>query len=190
MILSCYGKDYCMQNQMAQSKESAAYTPPAWDQLPDLGLYMDQVITYMERQFKALYPKAGALLTPAMINNYVKSGLVKRPAGKKYDQEQLAQLIMLCTLKQVASMEEMKQLLTPPDGQDTEQLYESFRGAQANVFQTLLSRPPEPSAMQYAIEAAAFRSLCAKRLAEEVKPPAKPEPKKEKNPQPADAQAQ
>ena len=179
-----------MQNQKALGREIAAYTPPAWEQLPDLGLYMDQVITYMERQFKALYPKTGSLLTPSMINNYVKSGLVKRPAGKKYDREQLAQLIMLCTLKQVATMEEMKQLLTPPEGKDTEQLYEDFRAAQVNVFQSLLSRPPESTAMQYAIEAAAFRSLCAQRLAEETKPAVKPEPKKEKSPQPADAQAQ
>ncbi len=179
-----------MQNQKAQSGEIAAYTPPAWDQLPDLGLYMDQVITYMERQFKVLYPKAGSLLTPSMINNYVKSGLVKRPAGKKYDREQLAQLIMLCILKQVASMEEMKQLLTPPEGKDTEQLYAAFRGAQVHVYEALLSRPPESTAMQYAIEAAAFRGLCAQRLAEEVRPAAKPEPKKEKGPQPADAQAQ
>lgn len=178
-----------MQNQHAQGKE-AAYTPPAWDQLPDLGLYMDQVITYMERQLKALYPKTGGLLTPSMINNYVKSGLIKRPAGKKYDREQLAQLMMLCTLKQVASMEEMKQLLTPPIGQDTQQLYEGFCGAQIEIFQALLSRPPEPTAMRYAIEAAAFRSLCARRLAEEVQPAAKPESKKEKNPPPADAQAQ
>ena len=142
-----------------------AYAPPAWDQLPDLGLYMDQVITYMERQCRALYPVSGSILTPSMINNYVKCGLVKRPLGKKYDRVQLAQLMMLCTLKQVASLEEMKQLLTPPKGEDAKELYAAFCRTQESVFQTLASRPPEATAMQYAIEAAAFRILCAQKLA-------------------------
>lgn len=154
-----------MQSRKPSNTGLTAYTPPSWDQLPDLGLYMDQVITYMERQCRALYPVSGSILTPSMINNYVKCGLVKRPVGKKYDREQLAQLMMLCTLKQVASLEEMKQLLTPPPGEDTEQLYAAFCKTQAGVFQALASRPAEATAMQYAIEAAAFRSLCAQKLA-------------------------
>ncbi len=154
-----------MQNRKENNAGLTAYTPPNWEQLPDLGLYMDQVITYMERQCRVLYPVAGSILTPSMINNYVKCGLVKRPVGKKYDRVQLAQLMMLCTLKQVASLEEMKQLLTPPQGLDTEELYASFLRTQESVFQSLASRPAQATAMQYAIEAAAFRSLCAQKLA-------------------------
>ena len=154
-----------MLNRKAPGIGLTAYAPPAWDQLPDLGLYMDQVITYMERQCRALYPETGSILTPSMINNYVKCGLVKRPSGKKYDRVQLAQLMMLCTLKQVASLEEMKQLLSPPPGEDTEELYAAFCKTQETVFQTLASRPPEATAMEFAIEAAAFRSLCAQKLA-------------------------
>lgn len=153
--------------QSAKNPEAclAAYVPPAWEQLPDLGLYMDQVITFMERQCRALYPQMGSILTPSMINNYVKCGLVTRPVGKKYDRVQLAQLMMVCTLKQVASMEEMKQLLTPPPGETVEALYAAFCRTQAGVFETLAARSPEDTAMQYAIEAAAFRSLCARKLA-------------------------
>ena len=157
-----------MQRQKVQGGEIAAYIPPSWDQLPDLGLYMDQVITYMERQCRALYPVAGSILTPSMINNYVKCGLVRRPVGKKYDRVQLAQLMMLCTLKQVASLEEMKQLLIPPQGADAEGLYAAFCKTLESVFHTLATRPPEATAMQYAIEAAAFRSLCAQKLAAQI----------------------
>ncbi len=169
-----------MQAQKASVKGEPSYTPPPWDQLPDLGLYMDQVITYMERQFKALYPKMGSILTPSMINNYVKSGLVKRPVGKKYDREQLAQLLMLCTLKQVASLEELKQLLTPPAGDDTQQLYAAFCSSQESVFRALYERSFESTAMQYAIEAAAYRSLCIKKLSQEQPPNVKAEPRKDK----------
>ena len=165
MVAYYTGRNFIMQNQKTTDACLTAYAPPAWDQLPDLGLYMDQVITYMERQCRALYPVAGSILTPSMINNYVKCGLVKRPVGKKYDRVQLAQLMMLCTLKQVASLEEMKQLLTPPPGADTEELYAAFCKTQENAFQSLASRPSEATAMHYAIEAAAFRSLCAQKLA-------------------------
>lgn len=162
-----------MQDYQANRAGLTAYAPPNWDQLPDLGLYMDQVITYMERQCRTLYPVAGSILTPSMINNYVKCGLVKRPVGKKYDRVQLAQLMMLCILKQVASLEEMKLLMTPPPGEDTQGLYAAFCKTQESVFESLSSRPPEATAMQYAIEAAAFRSLCAQKLAaQQAKVPA------------------
>ena len=42
--------------------------PPEWDALPDIGLYMDQVINYLERQIGSLFPpnKEGAI-TSSMI---------------------------------------------------------------------------------------------------------------------------
>lgn len=148
----------------------SAYAPPVWDQLPDLGLYMDQVITYMERHYRALYPQSGSILTPSMINNYVKYGLVTRPVGKKYDREQLAQLMMLLTLKQAASLEEMKQLLTPPKGESIRELYDAFLKTNQQVVASLNARPGEATAMQYAIEAAAFRYLCAQKLLSQPAP--------------------
>ena len=71
---------------------------PHWQLLPDIGLYMDQVVTLMERVFEYM-PGAGAV-TKSMVNNYVKAGLIRRPSGKKYDRDQLAQLIMIGVLKQ------------------------------------------------------------------------------------------
>ena len=64
---------------------------PTWSALPDIGLYMDQVMTLMERLFGSA-PGAGGI-TKSMVNNYVKAGLIRRPSGKKYDRDQLAQLI-------------------------------------------------------------------------------------------------
>ena len=52
--------------------------PEAWDALPDIDLYMDQVVSYLPRQ--SVGGKAPAV-TSAMINNYVKDGLLPRACG-------------------------------------------------------------------------------------------------------------
>ena len=43
---------------------------PQWELLPDIGLYMDQVITLMDRTFSPALPKGE--MTKSMVNNYVK----------------------------------------------------------------------------------------------------------------------
>lgn len=83
---------------------------PAWEMLPDIGLYMDQVITLLERTFSTALPKGE--ITKSMVNNYVKVGLVPRPVGKKYDREHLAVLLMIGVLKQALSMESIARMLS------------------------------------------------------------------------------
>ncbi len=82
--------------------------PDSWDELPDIPLYMDQVVSYLSRQLLSF--DEGDALTPAMINNYIKDGLLARAHGKKYDQEHLALLTAISALKQVMSVREMKVL--------------------------------------------------------------------------------
>ena len=84
--------------------------PDGWDELPDIPLYMDQVVSYLSRQMSRFGEVDG--LTPAMINNYMKDGLLERANGKKYGQEHLAYLTAICALKQVMSVREMKVLTT------------------------------------------------------------------------------
>ena len=50
--------------------------PTPWEELPDLALYMDQIISYMPRQLIRF--DDGEALTSAMVNNYIKDGLVPR----------------------------------------------------------------------------------------------------------------
>ncbi len=84
--------------------------PDGWDDLPDIPLYMDQVVSYLSRQMISIGD--GDPLTSAMINNYIKDGLVERANGKKYGQEHLAYLTAISALKQVMSVREMKVLTT------------------------------------------------------------------------------
>ena len=56
--------------------------PARWEELPDLALYMDQIVSYMPRQL--IHFDQGETLTSAMVNNYIKDGLVPRADGKRY----------------------------------------------------------------------------------------------------------
>lgn len=137
-----------------------AFQPAPWELIPDLGLYMDQVITYVERQCSALYKDGERVLTPSMVNNYVKIGLISRPVAKKYGREQLAQLLMVCTLKQASSAQGMKQLMTPYDTDTLQQLYTEFCFQQQRAFAELSALTPLPSPLHCAVRSAYYSFLC------------------------------
>ena len=101
--------------------------PVAWDQLPDFPLYMDQVLSYMDRQVLRFDGEDG--LTAAMVNNYTKSGLVPRAEGKKYNREHLAYLTAICILKRVMSAKDMDLVIGAELGSRRElgESYEVFR---------------------------------------------------------------
>ena len=95
----------------------AGKTPADWGQLPDLGLYMDQVITYLERQLDIfIKPGDENFMTPSMINNYAKARIVPRTEGKKYGQEHIALLLAVFTLKRVLSVQDMSLLFGGANG--------------------------------------------------------------------------
>lgn len=83
-----------------------------YEELPDLELYMDQVMTYLERQLQIFQTSSlDKQITPSMINNYVKGEVIPSPIQKKYSKEHLASIEEVCTLKQVLSIAEAKQIL-------------------------------------------------------------------------------
>lgn len=145
-------------------RQLRAFALPEWAQLPDLGLYMDQVVTFLERVYQGVFGGTRRLITPAMINNYVKAGLVSRPVGKKYDRAQLAQLIMLCTLKQSISLEDLKPLITPAPGEDIQEIYGTFCKAEHVALQKMADVAPAMTPMDCAVTATAFQLLCQRAL--------------------------
>ncbi len=104
-------KILCCEVTMDKIKEFkeqlTAARPEDWEQIPDIDLYMDQVISYMTRQHIGLELENEETLTSAMINNYIKSGLLPRAKGKKkYNREHIGYLTAICLLKQVLSVGE------------------------------------------------------------------------------------
>jgi len=84
----------------------------SFEQLPDLELYMDQVVTFLEKQLYIFQTSTmDRQITPSMINNYVKGEVLPAPTSKKYSKEHLALIEEICTLKQVLSIAEVKQVL-------------------------------------------------------------------------------
>ena len=99
-----------------QNSEQAAqmmqFRCPRWEQLPGIALYMDQVTGYLNEVFAPLCPPGEEkLLTKAMVNNYVKQKVMEPPTNKKYGRTHVAQLLVICALKQVLSIQEVAQLI-------------------------------------------------------------------------------
>ena len=114
-----------MQELEELKKRMATQRPESWDQLPDLALYMDQLISYMPRQLIRF--EDGEALTSAMVNNYIKDSLLPRAEGKRYGKEHLAWLTAICALKSVISMREMAALFGARDPeQGPQELYGIF----------------------------------------------------------------
>lgn len=83
-----------------------------YEELPDIELYMDQVVTFLEKQIKIFQNSSlDKQITSSMINNYVKGEVVSAPISKKYNREHLAAIEEVITLKQVLSIAEVKQIL-------------------------------------------------------------------------------
>ena len=100
--------------------------PVEWEALPDIGLYMDQLISYMPRQL--IRYGEGESLTSAMVNNYIKDGAMPRAEGKRYSRTHLAYLTALCAIKQVLSVKDAGLLLAAAsEGREPRELYEQFR---------------------------------------------------------------
>lgn len=140
--------------------------------LPDLGLYMDQVTGYLNKQLGALsLSREEAPLTPSMINNYVKNGHIARPMQKKYSREQLAALYMLCSLKNNLSITDAAALiyfLTEEHGMDV--AYNHFVAEQKENARALAAQLADLSEGDALADLALELALraCAERLAAEA----------------------
>lgn len=101
--------------------------PADWRELPDIALYMDQIISYLPRQL--IHFDDSEELTSAMVNNYIKDGMLPRAEGKRYNRTHLAYLTAICALKQVLSVRDASRLIGAgvafPE-KDTKALYEYF----------------------------------------------------------------
>jgi len=82
-----------------------------YEELPDIDLYMDQVVTFLDKQLYIFQNNTlDKQITPSMINNYVKGEVLPSPISKKYNREHLALIEEICTLKQVLSIADVKQI--------------------------------------------------------------------------------
>ncbi len=100
-----------VENMINWIQQIRNYEAVSWDRMPEIDLYMDQVITYLDRQLSLFQRNdASKLLTSSMVNNYVKDKLLPRPEHKRYAREHLAALLVICLLKQALSIPDIATL--------------------------------------------------------------------------------
>jgi len=75
---------------------------PRYNEIPNVGLYLEQATKYV---CEYLAPLGEYTLTPSMISNYVKKGLIANPVKKQYGREQIAYLFFIAIAKSVLSLD-------------------------------------------------------------------------------------
>lgn len=82
--------------------------------IPDLDLYMDQVIQLFEGKLSTLKRDADdKVLTKTMINNYAKAKLLMSVKNKKYSKEHLILMSLIYDFKGILSINDIKTILDP-----------------------------------------------------------------------------
>ena len=87
---------------------------PRWNELPDISLYMDQVLSLINPHFQDTYGDS-YLLTSTMVNNYVKLGVVPSPVKRRYGKEAISRLFVIVTLKSIFNVQEIAELISAID---------------------------------------------------------------------------
>lgn len=75
---------------------------PRYNEIPNVGLYLEQATKYV---CEYLAPLGEFTLTPSMISNYVKKGMIANPVKKQYGREQIAYLFFIAVAKSVLSLD-------------------------------------------------------------------------------------
>ena len=105
------------------------YKLPDWDAIPDIGLYMEQVLALLEEYIDYLPSdlKSEQFVTPAAINNYVRKKIMPEPVRKKYFRIHIVYLIMICLLKQTLSISLINTILPVGISEaEVRSIYESY----------------------------------------------------------------
>lgn len=111
-----------------QERNMTDFHFPRYRDLPDIELYMDQVISFIENKLAVFVPsEKEKLLSSSMVNNYVKQNVIPPPKNKKYAKNHVAYLFCICILKKILTILEIKQLLSiQMENWPVEAAYDSF----------------------------------------------------------------
>lgn len=127
--------------------------------IPDIDLYVDQIITLLEGRLGENRRTADEkVITKTMINNYSKDGLLKRIKGKKYSRQHVMMILLICGLKRGMAVQDigrilkgLDELLDSGDGaydaQMAEPIYDLWGRVQTSAVQQL------PAFVQQQLEA-------------------------------------
>jgi len=98
-----------MKNEITEqiTLKVSKFNLPAYDSIPDVGLYLEQTVHYINDCFKQI---PGMEITGSMISNYVKQGVVEKSVKKRYYRAHIVRLIFLVVAKSVLSLDNIRLL--------------------------------------------------------------------------------
>ncbi|MBQ1508343.1 MAG: DUF1836 domain-containing protein [Erysipelotrichaceae bacterium] len=92
-----------------ETNERERFTLPRYQDIPDVGLYLDQVVKYIN----GFFTEDGDLtITPSMLTNYVKLKLVQKVRKKTYSRDQIALFFFVAMAKTVLSIDNVRLCLS------------------------------------------------------------------------------
>ena len=121
-----------------------SYSFPRWQELPEIDLYMDQVVGYLSQKLAVFYDTDddGCSITATMINNYVKQKIIPSPVKKRYGRAAVSALMVLFCAKQVLSIglcgALIEQCRARASDLDGDAAAESFHNRFCHVFEEVL----------------------------------------------------
>ena len=129
-----------MMNPISHEKIAstiADFRLPAYIEIPDVGLYLEQTSKYIS---DFIAPLQMPPMTGSMISNYVKKGLIASPVRKQYSREQIAQLIFISLAKAVMSIDDLHLMMgIQRETYPSQIAYDYFRGELVNVLTCVFS---------------------------------------------------
>ena len=81
---------------------------PRYQDIPSMGLYLDQTVKYISGYLAPLQDNA---MTGSMVSNYVKKNLVANPVKKRYSREQIAYLMFIALAKNVLTLDNLTRFI-------------------------------------------------------------------------------
>lgn len=123
-------------------KEIENFKLPDYKDIPQIPLYMEQVIGYISEVLSPISNGDEQPLTPFMVNNYVKAKMITPPTKKKYNTNHIGYLLSISLLKNVVSMKDLATIIELDKSftSDKEKLYDYFKDMHDEVIKNQAHR--------------------------------------------------
>ncbi|MEG0641140.1 MAG: DUF1836 domain-containing protein [Clostridium sp.] len=118
----------------------SSYKFPRWDELPEIYYYMDQVVEFTTQHLSIFSVEdSGKLISPSIINNYVKQKIIPPPIKKRYSRDHIALLLIICILKPAIPIASIQSLIhIQLKSSSLEELYNHFCDEQEYASQKII----------------------------------------------------
>ena len=134
-----YDKELIAHKLLRWERAMDGFSLPSWENIPDIGLYMDQVIVLLSQYLGLISPVEDKedsedgdasdekIFSASSVNNYVRLKIMPAPIKRRYYRIHIAYLIIILTLKQAVSINIVKEMLSNelPE-EDVQALYSDY----------------------------------------------------------------